>query len=286
VIVIQRAIARVVRYRKVYFPSEAQLAELVSSLRPLDLLRVFGSASVPSHHIRPVVQSEEKTTAIDLSKNVEVIYANMHTSCRYKVRRAEKMRDRFEIVTNSEAAVSDFLLMYNDFARNMGNVPLLTRRQFNELQPYADIFILYFEGRATCGRLVLRDKESRTALMMYSPSRRLDQGADTIAIGLLNRYLYWHELKTYKARGMDRYDFGGAGTPPSLTEFKLSFGGGLSTSRYFFYAGTPQIVWKLAHSLYEFRYDRRHNRIPGWRQNRALRFGARITRAGRNLMGG
>jgi hypothetical protein len=279
-VIIERTMGKVVRYRRVFFPSEAQLDELVSGLRPLDLLRVFGSTSLTSHHFCPVVQSEETTTLIDLSKGLEAICAGMHTSCRYKVRRAEKMHDRFEILMNTEAACSDFLPLYNDFARNMGNVPLLTRRQFNELRPYADIFILLLEGRPTCGRLVLRDEESRTALMMYSPTRRFDESADTITIGLLNRYLYWHEMKTYEAAGLERYDFGGAGTPPSLTQFKLSFGGRLSTSKYLFYAGNAHIVWRIAHSLYQFRYDRRHNSIPAWRRDRALRSGDPTKRPG------
>jgi len=32
--------------------------------------------------------------------------------------------------------------------------------------PHADVFMLYFEGQPTCGRLVLRDEESRRALML------------------------------------------------------------------------------------------------------------------------
>jgi hypothetical protein len=167
------------------------------------------------------------------------------------------MHNRIDIAMNTDAARRDFLTLNNAFARSKGMLRL-TARRFNEYHPRADVFMLYFDGRATCGRLVLRDEERRTALMMFSPTCRLDQGADTITIGLLNRYLYWHEMKTYQAAGFEKYDFGGAGGAiPSLTEFKLSFGAQLSTVNYAMYAGTARLAWKLAHSLYQVWRDRR-----------------------------
>jgi hypothetical protein len=175
----------------------------------------------------------------------------MHTNCRYKVRRAEKMRDRFEVVMNTEAARKDFLAFYNNFARHKGNVPQLKPYRFTEYLPHADVFVLYFDGQPTCGRLVLRDEESRTALMLYSGTRRFDLGVDTITIGLLNRYLHWHEMKIYQAAGMEKYDFGGTGgVHRSVTSFKLSFGGRSTTHDYFVYAGAAPGVWRLAHTLY------------------------------------
>ncbi|HJU09705.1 MAG TPA: hypothetical protein VJ728_02450 [Candidatus Binataceae bacterium] len=256
-IVFQRVIAKFVRYRKVYLPSEAQLAELVNNLGPLDIVRAFWPAAVVTDHIRPIVETESKTTIVDLSKGLEAIWTGIHSSCRYKIRRAEKIRDRFEIEVNTDTARKDFLPFYNKFVRNKGNLPRLKPHQYNEFLSHADIFMLYFEELPTCGRLVLRDEESRTALMSQSVTRRLDPGTDTITVGLLNRYLYWHEMKTYQAAGIEKYDFGGVGQRnPSLAQFKLSFGGDLSTFKYCFYARTAQIVWKLVHSLYEFRRKR------------------------------
>src|SRR5689334_10341298 len=107
-IIIERAIASLVRYRKVYMPTEAQLTELVSELRPFDLPRAFWPAAIVSRdHIRPVIQGEARTTFVDLSKGLDAVRAGMHPSCRYKVRRAQKMRDRFEIAMNSPAARDD-----------------------------------------------------------------------------------------------------------------------------------------------------------------------------------
>ena len=259
----ERSIAGLVGYRKVFFASEAQLAELVRNLRPFSILRAFSSA-VLSNSIHTVVQSRGKTALVDLSKGPKVIYASMHPNCRYKIRRAGKMRNSIDIAMNTEAARQDFLTLNSAFARSKG-MPSLTARRFNEYHPRADVFVLYFEGRPTCGRLTLRDEQSRTALMMFSPTCRLDQGADTITIGLLNRYLYWHEIKTYLVAGFEKYDFGGAGgTIPSLTQFKLSFGAQPSTVNYAVYAGSARLAWKLAHSWYQACRDRRRdvNRSP------------------------
>ncbi|HJU10094.1 MAG TPA: hypothetical protein VJ728_04415 [Candidatus Binataceae bacterium] len=269
-ILIERRIANLARYRKVYLPSEAQLAELVDDLRPFDLLRAFWPTAIVSNRIRPVIQGQARTTFVDLSKDLDAIFAGMHGSCRYKIRRAEKMRDRFEIAMNTDVARDDFLPFYNDFARKKGNLPQLRCRRFNELAPHADIFMLYFEGRPTCGRMVLRDQESRTVLMLYSATTRLNEDADTITTGLLNRYLYWHEMKTYHVLGMKKYDFAGAGdNHPSLAQFKLSFGGGLSWFSYCLYAGTAPIFWKVAHSLYRFEQDRRLHGVTA-RQRKSI----------------
>jgi hypothetical protein len=174
----------------------------------------------------------------------------MHTACRYDVRRAEKMRDRFEIVMNTEAARADFLALYNTFVRKKGDLPQLKLHRFNEYFPHADVFVLYFEDRPTCGRLVLRDTESRTALMLYSATRRLEQGVNTQTVGALNRYLHWYEMTTYQAAGLAKYDFGGLGANPSLSNFKKSFGGDVVWTGYALYTGAARTAWWLLHAAY------------------------------------
>ena len=250
-LILERRIARVIRYRRVFFPRNDQLVELVKHLRPFDVVRVFFAPAASLNGVRPIDTAERETTFVDLSKGLDAIYDGMHTNCRYKIRRAHKMRGRIEIVMNTEVARSDFLNLYNNFVRAKRGLRNLTSRRLNEYLPQADVFMLYFDGQPACGRLVLRDMDSRTALLMYSGTRRLDEGVDTITIGLLNRYLHWHEMKTYHAAGMEKYDFGGAGSAhPSVTQFKRSFGGHMSTYHYALYAGTPRIAWELAHSLY------------------------------------
>jgi hypothetical protein len=259
-LIMERRRFGVLRNYEVYFAREDQLAELVENLRPFEMLHAFFSSPILSRATRCLVQDQKKTTFVDLSQSQEAVWAGMHSSCRYKIRRAERMHDRFDMATNTEAARADFRKLYNAFARAKRdrNLPLLKPGLSSRYLPYADVFMLYFEDQPTCGRLVLRDEESRTALMLYSATRRLEPGADTITIGLLNRYLHWHEMKTYQAAGMKRYDFGGAADSyPTVTHFKLSFGGQVSAHNYSVYARTTRIPWKILHFLKELRHQRR-----------------------------
>jgi hypothetical protein len=240
-----------VRYLKVYLPREDQLAELANNLRGLDVLRAFSAPAQLSNAVPPIARGWAHDAWVDLSKAQEALFAEMRVDNRYQVRRAEKMRDRFEIVMNTEAARADFLSLYNSFAHNNGKLPLLKPHRLNEYLPHADVFMLYWEELPTCGRLVLRDEERRTALMVYSGTRRLDQGAHTKTVGLLNRYLHWHEMKTYRAAGMEEYNFGGVGPKtPSINDFKMSFGAKLRPTSSYLYAGSARPVWKIAYSLF------------------------------------
>jgi hypothetical protein len=253
-VVFERTMGGVLRYFKVFLPTEDQLARLASNMRPLDVLRVFAGPPAIVHGFSPIAQGWAQTTVVDLSKGQEAIYAAMHTNCRYKVRRAEKMHDRFEVAMNTPAACADFLALYNAFASSRGKMPALKPGRFNAYLPHADVFVLYFEGLPTCGRLVLRDEQSGTALMLYSGTRRFEQGTDTITVGLMNRYLHWHEMKTYQAAGLATYDFGGVGpgraVVPSVSNFKMSFGGRLIPLGLYLYAGAARPAWKFAHSVY------------------------------------
>jgi GNAT acetyltransferase-like protein len=237
-LIFERQIIGIICYRVAFFPTREQIRQLVEHLRPFDVLRAVSAPAAGSNDVRPIVRGAMQTTLVDLSKGPDAIFAGMHANCRYKVRRAEKMRERIEIAMNSDAAVSDFLVLYNSFVRVKRKIPAMKPRRLNAYLPHADIFMLYFDGQPTCGRLVLRDVEARTALMQHSATRRLEPGADTIQVGLLNRYLHWHEMKTYHAAGMEKYDFGGAGSAnPSVTQFKRSFGGQLTTYYNELYAG-------------------------------------------------
>ncbi len=249
-VVFERPIGVALRYFKVFMPTEEQLIKLASSIGRRDILRVFSAPPTLPDNRGPIARGWSRTTVVDLSKGQDAIYAGMHTNCRYKVRRAHKMRERFEIAVKTDAARADFFGFYNSFAKSKG-LPQLKRHRFTEYLPHADVFMLYFEGQPTCGRLVLRDEETRTALMLYSGTRRFEKDADTITVGLLNRYLHWHEMKTYQAAGMQQYDFGGLGQETaSVNNFKLSFGGKLKSVNSYLYVGSGRPLWKLAYSLY------------------------------------
>jgi hypothetical protein len=72
-VVFQRTIGRVVRYRKVFLPTAEHLAELMSNSRWFDVLRVFSGPTVPPNGVLPIVRGCRQTTVVDLSKGQEAI---------------------------------------------------------------------------------------------------------------------------------------------------------------------------------------------------------------------
>src|SRR6201988_3857433 len=103
-IVVERRIFGLVRYLKVFLATQDELASLITRLRPFDILRAFWPSPLIPDPARLVVQTETRSAFVDLSRGREALYAGMHANCRYKVRRAEKMRDRIQIVINTRGA--------------------------------------------------------------------------------------------------------------------------------------------------------------------------------------
>jgi Acetyltransferase (GNAT) domain len=251
-LMIERRLGGLLRYRKVYFPDRDAALEISRSVLPNELARlfcVFSDLGTPAHLVK---HRHSLTAWVDLSTGLEGILSRMKKkSCRYEIRRAEKMLDRVHIEVNSPRALSDFLPLYNGFAEAKGPVPRLPARQFREYSLHGEALVLYLDGRPLCCHLLLCDPEAGIAKLLYSGSRRLEAPEDATACGALNRYLHWHEMQRYCARGFAIYDFGGIRYPEHPTaRFKLSFGGAIVSEHYYLLAGAPRLV-KLGNLLYE-----------------------------------
>jgi len=112
-VTIEQRVRRLLRYRTFWFPSCAQAAEISESLRPDDVVRFF--AVSPALHGPPHLVEHYKfdTLWINLSAGPEAVLNGMkRKSCRYEIRRAEKMLNRVAIEVGSEKANRDFLKVY------------------------------------------------------------------------------------------------------------------------------------------------------------------------------
>lgn len=171
-------------------------------------------------------------------------------SCRYEIRRAEKMLNRVEIEINSAKANRDFLTVYNDFAKSKG-LPGVSSLRLQEYSAHGETLVLYLEGEPLCGHLLLCDAEMGIVRLLYSGSRRLETPSDAAACGALNRYLHWHEMQRYHALGFSHFDFGGIrDVEDNFSRFKLSFGGTVVTEHYYLFGGTPWVA-RLGNLVYE-----------------------------------
>jgi hypothetical protein len=175
-------------------------------------------------------------------------------SCRNMIQRAEKMLNRVAIEIGSEKANRDFLTVYNDFSKAK-NLPGLSAQWIQENTAHCETLVLYLEGKALCGHLVLLDPETSIVRPLYSGSRRLQSPEEAAACGLLNRYLHWQEMQRYCRRGYKTFDFGGLGQA-STARFKLSFGGMVLIQHFYLLSGL-QWVARFGKLLYEQILQRR-----------------------------
>jgi hypothetical protein len=250
-VTIERRLAGVLRYRKIWLPGRDAAIEVARSLRFNDVVRLFAAPDHLDDLPRLARKREMRTAWIDLSGSPAAILNGMKKkSCRYEIRRAEKMLDQVAIEVSTTQARHDFLRIYNDFAR-VKHLPRLTVSHLHEYTPHADTFLIYRSGEPLCSHLLLRDSESGTVRLLYSASRRLHTPEDGAICGALNRYLHWQEMLHYQRQGFVTFDFGGIRSPEDpISRFKLSFGGRIVTESYYVLGG---VVWlaKLGSRVYE-----------------------------------
>ena len=188
---------------------------------------------------------------MDLSGGPNKILNDMKKkSCRYEIRRAERMLGEVEIETGTSKARRDFLSLYNDFAQAK-RLPRFGPAQLREHSEHAETLVLYFRDEPLCCHLLLRDPDSGIVRLLYSGSRRLHTAEDAAACGALNRYLHWHELQRYHAQGFVRFDFGGVrDADDPISRFKLSFGGEVVLEHYCLLSGAAWAA-RLGQLVYE-----------------------------------
>lgn len=250
-VTIERHVHGLLRYRKFWFPGRAEAAEISNSLRPYDVARFFAVSPALNSVSHLVEQYRMRTVCIDLSAGLDAVLKGMKsTSCRYRIRRAEKMLERVAIETASEKANRDFLTVYNNFSRAKG-LPELAARWIQENSAHCETLVLYLDGDPLCTHLLLRDPQTSIVRLLHSGSRRLESPELAAACGALNRYLHWHEMQRYSAQGFANFDFGGIGdSDDPITRFKLSFGGTVVTQYFYLLSGLPWVA-KLGKFLYK-----------------------------------
>lgn len=250
-VTIERTLGGLLRYRKVWFPSQEAALEIGESLKPNEVVRFFGVSRDLGTCPRLVQHRQLQTTWLDLSVGPERVLQGMkRKSCRYEIRRAEKMMDRVEIEVGSARAYRDFLVVYNDFAETKG-LPKFPASWLREYLAHSETLVLYLEGKPLCCHLLLCDLETGIVRLLYSGSRRLETPEDAAACGALNRYLHWHEMQRYHAQGFVTFDLGGIRrTDDPVSRFKLSFGGVVVTEHYYLFSGSRWVA-RLGNFVYE-----------------------------------
>jgi hypothetical protein len=169
------------------------------------------------------------TVLLDLRRDLGALFREASRTSRNRIGRIDPLSSRAAIRRNGAAAYADFLTLHNDFvARNSYTEPL-SKSQIDRLRPVVDVFVAYFDGRALCGHVFIRDQDVRRVELLFSASVRLERSANPAFVSWMNRWLHWSEIRLYKSEGMLVYDFGGTATDTprraGIARFKQSFGG-------------------------------------------------------------
>ncbi len=213
--------------RLIFFPSETECGELVRDIPFRDIVRIQYTPVRFDCDQRALAHSQVmRTWCIDLTKDLDAIYGEMHKdACRRRIKKAEKMLSSILIRRNDQISREDFFSLYNRFVTTKMHTKLLSRKRFEEYLGHAEVFAIYHDGRVVCANLTLPDTDRKRVFGAFSASIRLNGGDDAMLASVLGRYLTWHEIRMFKAEGMEIYDFGGISLGGPITQYKMSYGG-------------------------------------------------------------
>lgn len=256
-ITINKKLKGIIPYQVVWFPTDAALRSLANELPLSHVARVeCADVDLPSaacmieHHL-------SLTLYLDLSRPSNTIFGGFSATTRNLVRRAEKLVNRISVRRyNGEREgaeqLDEFVTLFNELVRQKPGVVFPMSRELAEAYfPQAELFLIDLDGKLMCGHLCMRDAQAGKSRLLYSASRRFEDPDASRVTGILNVYLHWHELQTYRDAGFAVYDFGGISPidDPGINRFKLQFGGEIVRQHNYMFAGMP-LVWHTAFSMF------------------------------------
>jgi len=166
------------------------------------------------------------TALIPLALSQEELFKRTDPkSCRYEIRKAEKLRCTVSFNEKLDEAHD----LIQDFIRRKGYRSPMAQAEWDEIQKLRHVHTIHLDGQIIATHVMLLDPPLRARLLMSATRDRADANFKKI-IGPLNRRLHWEEILFYKARGFAEYDFGGIYPDPNhpfhgISQFKTSFGG-------------------------------------------------------------
>jgi hypothetical protein len=197
------------------------------------------------------------TLLVDLTRPVADIYKELIENARIRIHKAQRLGNRLTLRRYSggpdqDSLVPQFVHLYNDFVRGKPSqaAPISAARQYSFF-PNADLSIAYLDGRPICGHLNLVDREVGIVRLQHSANERFHDSATARLAGIVNVYLHWHELETYREEGLATYDFGSIGQiddSVGVNRFKMQFGGTIVREHNYLLAGTP-MLWRSLFNL-------------------------------------
>ncbi len=211
---------------QVWWPDHADdVVPLLDSAAVVSALHCRGTVAAA---LRPYAFTHDshQNLLIDLTQPESELWRNIRRRDRLDIRKTATLNHRVLLNRETERA----LTLLNQCIERKRFCPPVREAEWRQLRERCDVFLVEYGGAAIASRVVLVDAPGRRVRGLFGAT--VDRGDPRYRglVGPLNRALFWHEFRHYKARGMRWYDMGGvefdrASPTYTISQFKVSFGG-------------------------------------------------------------
>jgi hypothetical protein len=212
--------------RLAFFPSSTETQALHDDLPMFGTVRIRQTEAILPPSRRVVRSGTFRTSRVDLGRDEDSLFGDVHKTARNEIRRISAMGERVRLAGNDASVARDFLALYNGFVAAKGHHYPMSERRLAEYLAVSDVWVAFADGHPTIGRLFVRDAASKRVRFLYEGNRRFERGEEARLNGMLGRWFHWELICRYRAGGMEAYDMGGIGDGSgSVASYKLSLGG-------------------------------------------------------------
>lgn len=187
-------------------------------LKNLDNKRIFAFKKI-SH-----------TLELDLTNNVETIFANFSKQIRQQIKIAENEG----IICYFHQDIEKFVDFFNEFALKKDTFTT-SKKNVSALGDSLKLSFAVYNGQIIAAHSYLVDAGLGIARHIHSATKRLDEQYDRNLIGRANKYLTVKDILYFKEGGYKIFDFGGYAKNTEdkslngINNYKLLFGGKVVT---------------------------------------------------------
>ena len=175
---------------------------------------------------------DQSTLYTDLTLSEEEIYGSFRKNTRYEIRRADKEGLTYFSCRGSEITdelIDDFEKVFIGMYESKGIKKGINRELIRSCIA-RDCFMITGcrnDSETLVYHTYLFD-ELNARLYQSCSLFREDSEEDAKVVGFANRGLHWYDLRYFRDKGLERYDWGGISSmekPNGIDKFKMGFGG-------------------------------------------------------------
>ncbi|MDP4179699.1 MAG: hypothetical protein Q8942_01255 [Bacillota bacterium] len=184
----------------------------------------------------------KNTLHIDLSKDEEALFSDLHEHTRRELMRARNDSNKY--IFNENPTMEQFIEFcdfYNVFASTKGitSIDPVSYKLLLENNSFIITKMLDNEDKVLCYHTYIVDGHRARTQHSCSQFRNSEDKNYRALVGRANRELHWKDMMTFKEKEFSIYDFGGLAlnddpVMKNIDKFKMSFGGKIVTEYEFY----------------------------------------------------